>query len=740
MGQKLNFDVVVIGGGLAGICASIASARSGSRTALVHDRPVLGGNNSSEIRVGISGADCSGSSLTRYSRESGIINELATENLYRNPGASSSIMDIVCWDAVRRERNLSLFLNSHAEAAVMTGRNTIQEIAVIQTSTEKRLSFEGKIFIDCSGDGTIAASAGAKYRVGREARSEFDESLALDKADTNVMGSSLIFTTKDMGRPVSFAPPAWAHHFPTDKNLPFRPHRIGREGQAEFWWMAYGGTEDTIGNSGAIYEELLKILFGLWDHIKNKGDHGAENMALEWISPIPGKRESRRFIGDEILSQNDISRRRLFPDRIAYGGWPIDIHPPEGIFSSSPPTICIQLRELYGIPFSCLYSRNIKNLLFAGRNISVTHVGLGSTRVMGTCAVIGQAAGTAGHLCARYGLSPRELRKKKIAELQQQLLRDDCHIPGVRNEDPLDLARKAVVRASTEAKLQAENIRGFEPISTPVAQLFPVSRDRIECIELFLKSVLATDKEVGIALYPAESINDFSAEKSVAEATAVVRARRRSWTKFDLKVNTAPGKLWWIYVPAIKGISWGYQEEAPLGTNRAAYVKDSGWRSRRGSYAYRFRPDSYPYAPVNVVNGVTRPEAWPNLWISNPAKPLPQSLEIIFERPRRISSIHLTFDGGLDTNIYLPPPYGILGTTRVIRECVRDYALYYNDGKSWKRIVRVTRNYHRCRAHYFTSVLAKKVRLKVQATNGIAEARVFEVRVYGGRSMTLAPK
>lgn len=726
-----SFDVVVIGGGLAGICAAIAASRLGAKTALIHDRPVLGGNNSSEIRVGISGADCSGFSLTRYSRETGIINELATENLYRNLSNSSSVMDVICWERVKKEKNLTLFLNSYAEDAIMSKKNIIVGINIIQTSTGRHFSVTGKIFIDCSGDGTIAARTGAKYRIGREAKKEFKESLALDKADKYVMGSTLVFFIKDMGYPVSFVPPAWAYRFPTDKDLPFRPHNIKKEGTRGFWWMAYGGVKDTIKDNDKIYEELLKILFGLWDHIKNCGDHGAENMVLDWISPLPGKRESRRFIGEHILNENEIRNHVLFPDRVAYGGWPIDIHPPEGIYSLKPPNTSVPLKDLYSIPFSSLYSRNIQNLLFAGRNISVTHVALGSTRVMGTCAVIGQAAGTAAYLCIKHNLIPRELRKSKIKELQQQLLKDGCYVPGIRNEDPFDLARKAAVSASSEGKLRAEDIAGFESLETPCAQLFPVSENHIESIELYLKSTLPTNKKVQLKLYQATSVNDFSSEKEIAKAEAIIPAGKELWVKFDLKSDIESIKLYWISVLPVDGISWGYQKEAPVGTNRAVYVKDFGWKSKRESYAYRLHPDSYPYSAVNVVNGVTRPEAWPNLWISDRGKPLPQTLDIVFNAPRKVGTIHVTFDAALDTNIYLSRPYGILGASRVVKECARDYALYFSNGRSWKKIIQVKDNYHRHRVHHFKTISAKEIRLKITSTNGVPEARVYEIRVYG---------
>ena len=207
--------------------------------------------------------------------------------------------------------------------------------------------------------------------------------------------------------------------------------------------MEYGGIRDTVNDIENIRDELLKILFGVWDHLKNHGDHGMDNYALCWFNPLPAKRESRRFTGDVIVTQNDIQYTTPYPDGVAYGGWPIDVHPPEGVFSSMPPCTGEPLRDLWSIPFRCLYSRNVLNLMMAGRNVSVTHVALGSIRVMATCGLMGQAVGTASALCKIYGIMPHVLYEEHISELQQLLLKNDCYIKGIKDIDPKNIARKA---------------------------------------------------------------------------------------------------------------------------------------------------------------------------------------------------------------------------------------------------------------------------------------------------------
>lgn len=452
-----SYDLIVIGGGMAGVCAAISAARLGCNVALVHDRPVLGGNASSEVRVSISGAD----SRFKNARETGVLEELRLEYRFRDHdvdvnGEINSIFDMVLWEWITKEPNIKLYLNAPASGVIMKDPSTIEAITAQQMGTEKKMRLEAPVFIDSSGDGFIAYSAGADYGMGREARHEFNESIAPEVADKLTLGSSILFESKNMGKPIKFTPPDWAYDYPTDEYLPFRGHDRITSG---FWWIEFGGELNTIQDNDAIRDELWKVVFGVWDHIKNHGDHGAENYALDWVGAVPGKRESRRFFGDHILTQSDIETANPFPDRVAYGGWSIDLHPPKGIYSPGKPAEFHGFPKMYSIPFRCLYSRNIKNLMMAGRNISVTHVAFGSTRVMATCAIMGQAVGTAASLCKKYNIFPRDVYRDHTSELQQQLLKDGCYIIDVKNEDEADLARKAMVTASSNSpEYEPQNI------------------------------------------------------------------------------------------------------------------------------------------------------------------------------------------------------------------------------------------------------------------------------------------
>jgi hypothetical protein len=217
-----------------------------------------------------------------------------------------------------------------------------------------------------------------------------------------------------------------------------------------------GGEEDTIHDTEELRDKLLKIAFGIWDHMKNQGDHGVENWVMDWIGFLPGKRESRRLVGDYILNQNDVRAEGRFDDIVAYGGWTMDDHFPAGFrYKDGYPTIFHDAPSPFGIPYRCLYSKNIDNLFFAGRNISTTHAALSATRVMATCSMLGQAIGTACAIAVKNGLTPREIYEKKIVELKNALMEDDVYLPWNKRKLP-ELTLRAELKASNGS---AENIR-----------------------------------------------------------------------------------------------------------------------------------------------------------------------------------------------------------------------------------------------------------------------------------------
>ncbi|WP_442484609.1 FAD-dependent oxidoreductase [Aeoliella sp. SH292] len=458
--QRLDCDVLVAGGGMAGVATALAAARRGVRVVLCQDRPVLGGNASSEIRMHIVGADQSGNrgrELETEARESGIIEEIRLENCVRNPQRSPSVFDLILYDKVHAEPNIELLLNTTVTAAEIEG-NRITSVTAERQSTEDTFAIHAKVFVDATGDGRLGLEAGAKFVEGRESHAEHGESLAQETSDNMRLGSSIMFQAKKHDRPMPFVAPSWARKFSED-DLRLRPHAStsGYHGDLNleygYWWIEWGGHLDTIAENETIRHELLAIVLGAWDHVKNGGEHGAENWALEWLGFLPGKRESRRFVGQYVLTEHDVVQSIPHDDAIAYGGWFIDTHPVMGVDAvDEPPCTQHAVPYLYDIPLRACVSTNVENLMFAGRNISATHIAFASTRVMATCTQIGQGVGTAAAYAVMHERSPHELTldRQAIQAIQQQLLEDDAYLIEVTNEDPRDLAKQATIAASSE--------------------------------------------------------------------------------------------------------------------------------------------------------------------------------------------------------------------------------------------------------------------------------------------------
>ena len=435
-----SFDVVVVGGGLSGICAAVSAARHRCKVALIQDRPVLGGNASSEIRMGICGAH------GKERKETGLLEEIQLNNIYYNPLMRYTIWDDVLLSFVRAESNITPLLNTSVES-VETEGSRIKSVSAWNSQEYRRYTIGGTLFADCSGDGILALS-GAEYRVGRESSSEFQEDfLENEVPDKKTMGNSILLQLRPCTEHHPFIPPPWAYHYddaffearcakpelrgaPQDTRGSHHSHINPYPENNNFWWIEYGGNLDTIGDAGEIAWELKKIAYGVWAYMKNHPDGRCRNFELDWIGSLPGKRESRRFVGDHLLNQHDVMSGGRFPDTVCYGGWTLDNHNPDAFLNEGFVSTHHTPPSPFGIPLRSLYSRNIENLLFAGRNISCTHMGLSACRVMATCALMGQAAGTTAALACKYRTTPREIQRGHIGEVQSILLEDDVMLPG----------------------------------------------------------------------------------------------------------------------------------------------------------------------------------------------------------------------------------------------------------------------------------------------------------------------
>lgn len=754
--QTVRYDIVVAGGGMSGIGAAMTAARHGAKVALVHDRPCLGGNASKEVRVSLCGANGGGNAC--FFRETGLMEELMLENQWRNPDSNPELWDTVLHDAVRSQAGLDVYLNTSVFAVQMAeGGATragdygprIASITGLTVGSETITHFVADTFIDCTGDGTVAYLAGSPFRHGREARSEFNESLAPVQASKGTMGTSVLIFGKDVGHPVEFVPPSFAYKF-TEKD--FRPGRHpvyewdrGRQG---FWWVEWGGQIDTVTDAEKIYFELQRIAYGIFDFLKNDPGQREKNrnITLEFVTTLGGKRESRRFEGDHILTQSDITNRPEMADAIGYGGWNMDDHAPKGFFDDErPPAYHSHIPGLYNIPLRCLYSKVIANLWFAGRNASVSHAALSTTRVILTCAQMGEAAGAAAVLCKEKGLTPRQLATGPVVkELQQRLLRDDHSIIGVRYDDPGNLAREGKVTVTASSQLAAvalDQPNHRLPLDKDYVIVFPACAGKLPWVDVLVTAL--ADTKLAWRLHCADGRGLTIPAAQVGEGTVAVAAGGTQWVRIPVSAAVASADWHMLELRKNDAIQWHASDanlaglrsmhevprEEPWGTNHFSRFS-RGWGKRGWTFCVRLPADAKVYAPANVINGYNRPFCSPNLWISAASDfAKPEWIEVAWAAPMTIKS-HITvlFDSDLDmdvSNMWIP------NKRRAAPEMVKDYDVEVRLGGKWEKVAEVRGNYQRQRVHELGKPMsADAVRVVVKATHGAPRAQVYEVRAY----------
>jgi len=705
------YDTVVVGGGLAGTMAAVASARMGCRTALVQNRPVLGGNASSEILVR------PGGDRTREPfdpEETGIIEEFRGDE----QGYSERMLKLV-----QEEPNLDLYLNTHATGVEMSAEDTIAAVKALQVNTGARLLLPASIFIDCTGDGVIGVWAGAEYRHGREPRSMYNETRAPERADGHTMGGTLRYASELRSGPVRFEAPAWARKFPACSDFNVSRHPRIRFGGWQ-WIIEYGGMLNTYDDAEEIRDELLRIIWGMWDHVKNHCPQlkkEAENYELTWVSYVVGKRESRRLIGDYVMTEHDIDPDKRFDDGVAYGGWGIDLHPPGGFYDKRPPAT-FSHETKFSIPFRSLYTKDVGNLMMAGRTISVSHAALGTTRLMITCGVEGQAVGTAAGFCKRHQTTPRDIYQNHIGALQQQLLKDGCYIIDLPNRDPGDLALMAKVTASSVAppgSLDEYRRLTVHPMGCDRAVMFQVKGNRLNSVTLHLRSENPAPTPLKLGLRAAKELGDFSATDDLATATAAVPPKSNDWVQFELNTAIKPG-YYYAWLPKTPGLAWSLFDMRPPNTTRAYRTQES-WNRMSECYKFKLDPPTAPAKPAdrssrpmfaseNVTNGFARAiRGWPNAWMPDPAQPLPQWVELDFGKPLTLNCVHVSFQ------------------TKALR--ADDFRIDVIDGDGWRGAATITGNANRRRVIRFDRTTTSKLRLvltKIQPGAAVCEIRAYD--------------
>lgn len=663
--QTLHTDLLVAGGGLAGLCAALAAARDGLQVVLVQDRPVLGGNASSEVRLWANGATSHMGNNNRWSREGGIMGEILEENLWRNKEGNPMIFDLLLLDLAQREKNLTLLLNTAIYAVARDGQR-ITEATGFNAVNETFYHIQAAQFCDATGDGVLGHLAGAEYRVGAEDAEELGEKMAPGDNFGHKLGHSIYFYTRKSDTPVTFVPPSFA--LQDIKAIPRYKRLTSTLNGCDLWWLEWGGRLDTIHDSEEIKWELWKIVWGVWDHIKNSGEFpDAECLTIEWVGSIPGKRESRRFIGDHLLCQQDIIEQRDHYDAVGYGGWSIDLHPADGVYSTHDGCRQFHSKGTYTIPYRSLYSRSLENLFLTGRLISASHVAFGSARVMCTCGLLGEVVGRAAAQCKRHHLTTSELAEPAhIGKLQQHLLHTGCYIPRQKLADP---ARGAQVTASSELALTSAEPNGnWMPLEERMALLLPLSAGgTLPEIRFNLRAT--QPQPLKITLLSSKKAANYCADMLLDEQVITVQEEGEYAVAFTLE-NDADRYVFIAFesnadveialtdlqLPGIMTV-FNSQNARVAKHPRQIVEGDFGvesfdfWVPRRRPYqvlpALTFATPLRCYSAQNLLNGRLRPEQQMNGWVPAREDSTPR-VNWRWNNPQTVQSLTLVFDNDFD--------------------------------------------------------------------------------------------
>jgi len=748
---SLSADLVIVGGGLTGTCAAITAARAGIKVILVQDRPVLGGNCSSEVRLWILGATSHMGNNNRWARESGVIDEIMLDNIYRNPDGNPLIFDTVLLEKVVEEKNITLLLNTAVydldkTPAGETDDDKITAVHAFCSQNSTQYTLTAPLFCDASGDGIVGFLSGAAFRMGAESMEEFGEKFAPDKEYGELLGHSMYFYSKDIGRPVKFIPPSFA--LQDIKEIPryktFNPKDFG----CRLWWLEFGGRLDTVHDTEKIKWELWKVIYGAWNYIKNSGQFPeAENMTLEWVGTIPGKRESRRFEGDYLLTQQDVVEQKPFEDTVAFGGWSLDLHPADGIYSDQSGCNQWHSKGVYPIPYRCYYSKNVSNLFIAGRIISATHVAFASTRVMATSAVGGQAVAIAAALCKKHNCSPRELGEKHLRELQLALWRSGQYLPQTNVIDNENLVHNAI-NVSASSTLKLKELPGSDfwaSIKDSVAQMLPVTSGVMPSITFWVDAKEDTTLLVELRK-SSKRINHTPDVTFETKSFQLSQGKNELTANWDASFEDAG----YAFVCFMKNemASLQYSETRITGlvsvfnaTNPAVSnygkqepTEDIGvdtfefWCPQRRpegrNVAMKFGRSIDVFGTENLTNGFHRPISQPNAWIAelNDLNPL---LTISWDKPTSLSKMEFVFDADYDhpmeNVIYVHPetvmPFCVQNVT--ITNCNDEVVGTISDNHQSKRSLTFEK-----------PVTTQHLKIRFSGSNANVPVSLMEVRCY----------
>lgn len=757
-----EYDLVVCGGGVGGVLTAISASRQGLKTALIDDKTSLGGNANAETGVAIEGASffCFYPNM----RESGLVEELKERLAKIDPFQRKTLnsTEFLFWS---EEEGVDVYSELLVDK-VERQNNKIVSVGGTQGGTERHYRFKAGQFVDATGDGTIAAMSGCEFKMGREARSEFGELLAPLEADQGIMGASIQFRASEKEFPSTFTRPDWAYEYTSVDDLPHRLSTVPSKPDHGFWWIEYAGSNnDPINDYEEIRKELLRCFMGVWDFLKNDPERDLEYWSLDNVSICPAKRESRRIIGDYIMTESDIVNRTDFEDTVAYAGWNLDIHVPGGFKSPLKPNVHAFFPWIASIPLRSLYARDMDNLWLVGRDMSVSHVALGTTRLQSTIGATGHAVGIAAAYAAKSQQSCRDTTRLHIAKIQQQILKDGSFIPGVRNDDTEDLALSAIASASSEAKLDLSPSRDWLAVGNGRALSFPVTTATLDQIQLPLRNDGDAPVEVKLYFSECEHPNHTSEKNALAEESHILKPGENT-VSFDLKLQNLTKGLYSVLVMSHGDVSWRQSANAPYGTYTYLYRPDHylipsnespdelfaaekpimmmpdstsfEWiRETKIRWEYCGSPydrekvavpcaTTIPaqtvYSASEVLSGMSHSDILPELWISDTMSDAPEYLTLEWEEPQTISEVRLVFDTDLD----MPQP-----TVEMVNTLVKDYSVECRTPDGWQEVVRSENNNKRFSIHRFPALQTDALRLTCREIHkGGQNTRVFEIRCY----------
>ena len=767
-------DALVIGAGVSGYCAAIQAARCGCSVILLERDAVLGGNSGPNLGVGITGAD----RYNAFGTETGLIHELQEEAAWQDAFTHVTV-GTMPYNISRRneavvqeklvQAGARILKRHYARAPIVQGARIVGVIAEDLAAYRTVRVDVRHVVVEASGDGQIGVLAGADHDMGSEGKDEFGERSAPPARRSFIQGTSLVAIAQRTPGEVYFSPPSATPAFHPrvwqDSLSSFVEHDhdalfAGDSDLIFLYVTETGGHLDTIGDDAQIYEVLLGQLWAEWDHIKN-GPHRdqARNWDLLWVSPKAGKRESRRLLGDYVLTQADLEEGRRFPDDIAYGGHDLDDHRP---LRQAANIVAHSVPPMYGIPYRSCYSRNIDNLFLAGRLISATHLAHSSSRLMRTGGAIGQAVGFAAAICCEHGCTPRQVHRDHLDNLQTRLLRGDGTILGRTCSPRGDLARLATAAASSELLFGDQELGQLVPLIRPAGNVLWDWPETLDAVQLYLHNDSGEPQPLVLRVYRTHRRRKF---KSYAEfhrigwgdlscealaelgaAKAMLPAREQGWFSIPfaeplvigLKDPASDDDRIVIAVDLNPRVRLGLAKRRWEIAKMIELVPDrTEWSALRAMVMMRLAPEPRLGLATNAIDGFHRRFSTgpTHMWVSDPEKGLPQALELAWPSIQQFDTIAITFDNLTRYRHDTPWESG----SRVSPHLVESYVLEARQDGLWREIIRENDNHHRFRTHELGGTMADGLRLRVLSTHGDPQcARMYQISVFSKRMWEVA--